>query len=87
MHGCSSQPVGPLKHLSGVSSHNTFCTLVTASQLTNKQQTAGFGFSFGVFQDYYSTHEPFGGSGNIASIGTSTMVSWKMLLTLFLPYG
>ncbi|KAK8126698.1 uncharacterized protein PG998_002457 [Apiospora kogelbergensis] len=33
----------------------------------------GFGFSFGVFQDYYSTHEPFGGSGNIASIGTSTM--------------
>ncbi|KAK6863944.1 hypothetical protein PG995_000472 [Apiospora arundinis] len=33
----------------------------------------GFGFSFGVFQDYYSTHEPFSGSGNIASIGTSTM--------------
>ncbi|KAK7923317.1 hypothetical protein PG985_007388 [Apiospora marii] len=33
----------------------------------------GFSFSFGVFQDYYSSHEPFSGSGNIASIGTSTM--------------
>ncbi|KAK7969091.1 MFS general substrate transporter [Apiospora saccharicola] len=33
----------------------------------------GFSFSFGVFQDYYSSHEPFRGSGNIASIGTTTM--------------
>ncbi|KAJ4294561.1 hypothetical protein N0V90_008252 [Kalmusia sp. IMI 367209] len=34
--------------------------------------TFGFGFSFGVFQDYYSTHEPFAGSGSIAAIGTTT---------------
>ncbi|KAK6062922.1 major facilitator superfamily transporter [Seiridium cupressi] len=34
--------------------------------------TFGFGFSFGVFQDYYSNHEPFAGSGNIAVIGTTT---------------
>ncbi|KAI1340829.1 major facilitator superfamily domain-containing protein [Xylariaceae sp. FL0016] len=34
--------------------------------------TFGFGFSFGVFQNYYSTHEPFAGSGNIAVIGTTT---------------
>jgi len=35
----------------------------------------GFPFSFGVFQDYYSTHEPFAGSPNIAIIGTCAMVS------------
>ncbi|KAH8195106.1 hypothetical protein TruAng_010726 [Truncatella angustata] len=33
----------------------------------------GFGFSFGIFQDYYSNHEPFIGEGNIAVIGTSTL--------------
>uniref|UniRef100_A0A8H7TWL1 Major facilitator superfamily (MFS) profile domain-containing protein n=1 Tax=Bionectria ochroleuca TaxID=29856 RepID=A0A8H7TWL1_BIOOC len=30
----------------------------------------GFPFSFGVFQDYYQTHEPFAGSSGIATIGT-----------------
>ncbi|KAJ3548415.1 hypothetical protein NM208_g1014 [Fusarium decemcellulare] len=34
--------------------------------------TFGFGFSFGVFQDYYTHHEPFAGSGGIAAIGTTT---------------
>jgi MFS family permease len=34
----------------------------------------GFGFSFGVYQDFYSTNEPFVGSRNIAVIGTTTMV-------------
>lgn len=34
----------------------------------------GFGFSFGVFQDYYASHLPFKGSGNIAVVGTSTLV-------------
>ncbi|KAI1859808.1 hypothetical protein JX265_010257 [Neoarthrinium moseri] len=34
--------------------------------------TFGFGFSFGIFQEYYSSHEPFAGSGNIAVIGTTT---------------
>jgi hypothetical protein len=35
----------------------------------------GFGFSFGVFQDYYSSHLPFKGAGNIAVVGTTTLVS------------
>ncbi|KAF7561868.1 hypothetical protein G7046_g2247 [Stylonectria norvegica] len=35
--------------------------------------TWGFPFAFGVFQDYYSTHEPFAGSPNIALIGTCAM--------------
>ncbi|CAL8577440.1 hypothetical protein XPA_003269 [Xanthoria parietina] len=33
----------------------------------------GFPFSYGVFQEYYSTHDPFKGSGNIAVIGTCAM--------------
>ncbi|KAI1402545.1 MFS general substrate transporter [Hypoxylon fuscum] len=33
----------------------------------------GFPFAFGVFQDYYSTHEPFAGSPNVAVIGTCSM--------------
>ncbi|KAF2502604.1 MFS monocarboxylate transporter, partial [Lophium mytilinum] len=33
----------------------------------------GFPFAFGVFQEYYSTHPPFQGSGNIAVIGTCAM--------------
>ncbi|KAJ5646377.1 Major facilitator superfamily domaingeneral substrate transporter [Penicillium lividum] len=33
----------------------------------------GFAFSFGIFQDYYSMHEPFKGSKNIAVIGTCAM--------------
>lgn len=35
----------------------------------------GFGFSFGIFQDYYSSHKPFSGSSSIAAIGTTTSVS------------
>ncbi|TPX15531.1 uncharacterized protein E0L32_004229 [Thyridium curvatum] len=34
----------------------------------------GFPFSFGVFQDYYSEHEPFKGQPNIALVGTCAMV-------------
>ena len=37
----------------------------------------GFSFSFGIFQEYYSTHEPFVGQSNIALIGTCAMVSPK----------
>ncbi|KAH7320831.1 major facilitator superfamily domain-containing protein [Stachybotrys elegans] len=33
----------------------------------------GFPFAFGIFQDYYQTHEPFRGSDNIAVIGTCAM--------------
>lgn len=45
----------------------------------------GFPFSFGVFQDYYSTHEPFKGSSNIAVIGTCAM--GIMYLDLVLVFG
>lgn len=38
--------------------------------------TPGFGFSFGVFQDYYTSHLPFKGEGNIAVVGTTTLVSF-----------
>ncbi|KAM7202137.1 major facilitator superfamily transporter [Naviculisporaceae sp. PSN 640] len=33
----------------------------------------GVPFSFGVFQNYYDTHAPFAGSGDIAVIGTCSM--------------
>ncbi|RFU72056.1 hypothetical protein TARUN_10208 [Trichoderma arundinaceum] len=33
----------------------------------------GFPFAFGIFQDYYRTHEPFAGSSNTAIIGTCAM--------------
>ncbi|KAI0407633.1 major facilitator superfamily transporter [Xylaria palmicola] len=33
----------------------------------------GFPFAFGVFQNYYSSHEPFAGQPNVAVIGTSSM--------------
>jgi hypothetical protein len=36
---------------------------------------AGYAFAFGIFQDYYSSHPPFEGSGHIAVIGTCAMVS------------
>jgi hypothetical protein len=36
---------------------------------------SGFGFSFGVFQDYYLSHLPFKGASNIAVVGTTTLVS------------
>ncbi|PCD34633.1 hypothetical protein AU210_007232 [Fusarium oxysporum f. sp. radicis-cucumerinum] len=34
--------------------------------------TYGFGFSFGVFQDYYTYNKPYAGSNSIAVIGTTT---------------
>ncbi|KAE8149951.1 major facilitator superfamily domain-containing protein [Aspergillus avenaceus] len=33
----------------------------------------GFSFAYGIFQDYYSSHESFKSSGNIAVIGTCMM--------------
>lgn len=45
----------------------------------------GFPFSYGIFQEYYSTHEPFASHpSGIAVIGTSAMVSvlpitWRAL--------
>jgi hypothetical protein len=45
----------------------------------------GFPSIFGVFQDYYSTHEPFAGSKNIAVIGTCSL--GIMYLELPLIFG
>lgn len=35
----------------------------------------GFPFSYGIFEDYYSTHEPFVGKSGIPAVGSSAMVS------------
>lgn len=43
---------------------------------TRSNMTIGFTFSFGIFQDYYSTHEPFKSSGDIAIVGTCAMVNY-----------
>jgi hypothetical protein len=48
--------------------------LVTWSFMLTSVQL-GFTFSFGIFQDYYSTHEPFKSSGDTAVVGTCAMVS------------
>ncbi|KAF1817075.1 putative MFS monocarboxylate transporter [Eremomyces bilateralis CBS 781.70] len=45
----------------------------------------GFPFSYGVFQQYYSTHEPFAGSSNIALIGTVS--SGIMYLDSLIVFG
>lgn len=43
-------------------------------EMGTDRRALGYAFSFGIFQDYYSAHEPFRGSGNIAVIGTCAMV-------------
>ncbi|KAF2141627.1 uncharacterized protein K452DRAFT_326745 [Aplosporella prunicola CBS 121167] len=45
----------------------------------------GFGFTFGVFQDYYSSHEPFAGSANIAVVGTCAMGIMYLDLPIVFP--
>jgi hypothetical protein len=35
----------------------------------------GFPFTFGLFQEFYSTHPPFSSSSSVAVIGTCAMVS------------
>ncbi|KAJ6016309.1 hypothetical protein N7540_010900 [Penicillium herquei] len=45
----------------------------------------GFTFSYGIFQDYYSSHEPFKSSGDIAIVGTCAMgVSYMLLPVAFI---
>lgn len=34
----------------------------------------GFPFSYGIFEDYYSTYEPFAGKSGVPAVGTSAMV-------------
>lgn len=50
-------------------------TKTTRQEIAETNVTIGYAFAFGIFQDYYSTHEPFQGSENIAVIGTCAMVS------------
>jgi hypothetical protein len=41
----------------------------------NSHLLLGFPFSFGVFQEYYSNHEPFSSApSGIATIGTTALV-------------
>lgn len=41
----------------------------------------GFPFTFGLFQEFYSTHEPFASSSGVAVIGTCAMVGCVMFRT------
>ncbi|KAF2443009.1 MFS general substrate transporter [Karstenula rhodostoma CBS 690.94] len=44
----------------------------------------GFGSSYGVFQEYYSTHEPFAGSANIAVVGACAMgIMYMWIIPMF----
>ena len=50
----------------------------------------GFPFSYGIFEDYYSTHDPFVGKSGIPAVGSSALVDFIALLhvsefTLTLP--
>jgi hypothetical protein len=50
----------------------------------------GFPFSYGIFQDYYTTHDPFKSKpSGIAAIGTSALVSLSTAITsrLTIPTG
>jgi hypothetical protein len=48
----------------------------------------GFPFSFGVFQEYYSTHEPISSdSSGVAVIGTTATVSVRAFLCVFVLTG
>ncbi|KAK0622954.1 major facilitator superfamily domain-containing protein [Immersiella caudata] len=47
--------------------------LFLAACFTIEALVWGFPFAFGVFQSYYSTHEPFAGAPNIPIIGTCAM--------------
>lgn len=64
-------------HVSGYRQYSCRLTQRNSSSL-------GFGFSFGVFQDYYSSHLPFKGEGSIAVVGTTTLV--KAILPLLIIY-
>lgn len=68
MRGFSLQPASCLRHWSGVS------TSLFNPETIADSSFPGFPLSFGVFQDYYSTHEPFKGSSKISIIGTCASV-------------
>jgi hypothetical protein len=51
-----------------------YVSISLAANRPSNCNVIGFAFAFGVFEEYYSTHEPFAGSHNIAVIGTCAMV-------------
>ncbi|KAF7557281.1 hypothetical protein G7Z17_g778 [Cylindrodendrum hubeiense] len=61
--------------------------LFLAACFTIEALTWGFPFAFGVFQDYYSTHEPFSGSSQIAVIGTCAMNTTHLIVTQGVVYA
>ena len=54
--------------------------LFLAGSFVIETLTFGFALSFGVLQEYYSTHEPFAESKDIATIGTTASVCDEHLL-------
>ena len=50
------------------------CSADINLQYVLSQIILGFPFAFGVFQDYYRSHEPFAGSSGIVAIGTCALV-------------
>jgi hypothetical protein len=64
-----------LGRLLGCRGSDIRCVLASAFSLLRLSQILlGFAASFGVYQDFYSRHEQFSGSGYIATIGTTTSV-------------
>ena len=77
MPGCSWPPALSWSVSSGACSPSLTITLTHTGHHSNNISTnnsPGVPFSFGVFQNYYDTHAPFAGSGEIAVIGTCSMV-------------
>jgi hypothetical protein len=77
-HGCSSHLASCLKHSYGVSR----CGYM--DRLDPANRSVGFPYSFGIFQAYYSTHEPFASEASgVAAIGTTA----TGLMFFGLPFG
>ena len=51
------------------------CFASVSSEVTANRSISGLPYSYGVFQKYYSDHEPFSSQTGIAAIGTSGLVS------------
>lgn len=56
--------------------------LFLAGSFVIETLTWGFALAFGVLQEYYSTHEPFAESKNIATVGTTASVCDEHVLNL-----
>ena len=58
--------------------------LFLAGSFVIETLTWGFALAFGVLQEYYSTHEPFAESKNIATVGTTASVCDEHVLNVLL---